>query len=124
MNTSESKPAIDFDHLKRYIGDDIALTKEVFGLFKHQVDMWGKLLNSAADDESWVSVMHSLKGSARAVGALSLADVCEKGEAMTGPRGTEALRAPLLHDVRFSIDKALIEIGRWEYRQTLASMRS
>jgi len=124
MSAPESKPAIDFEHLKRYLGDDIDLTKEVFGLFKHQVDMWGKLLNARADDESWVSVMHSLKGSARAVGALNLAALCEAGETLVGPRGTEALRAQTVHDVQFSIDKALIDIGRWEYRQTLASMRS
>ena len=70
MSTQDSKPEIDFLHLKQYVGDDIALTAEVFGLFKHQVDMWQKLLNASADDESWVSVMHSLKGSARAVGAM------------------------------------------------------
>ncbi len=124
MSTSESKPAIDFDHLKKYLGDDIDLTKEVFGLFKHQVDMWSKLLNAGADDESWVSVMHSLKGSARAVGALNLAAICASGEGLTGARGGKAVRDQAVHDVEFSIDKALIEIGRWEYRQTLASMRS
>ena len=124
MSTQDSKPEIDFSHLKQYVGGDIALTAEVFGLFKHQVDMWQKLLNADADDENWVSVMHSLKGSARAVGAMGLADICEMGEGMVGPRGSKALRDPIVQNVEFSIERVLIEIGRWEYRQTLASLRS
>ena len=124
MNTKDSKPEVDFSHLKQYVGDDISLTAEVFGLFKHQVDMWQKLLNADADDESWVSVMHSLKGSARAVGAMGLADICETGEAMVGTRNSKALREPAVQNIEFSIERVLIEIGRWEYLQTLASLRS
>ncbi len=115
---------IDFDHLKQYVGDDTSLIKEVFGLFKHQVDMWAKGLDPKADDEIWSGVMHSLKGTARAVGAKKLANLCEQGEGMTGENTSEVLREKHAQDVQFSIDKALIEIGRWEYRQTLASMRS
>lgn len=124
MTISESTPEIDFNFLKQYIGDDIELTKEVFGLFKHQIDMWKKGLNATADDETWASVMHSLKGSARAVGATRLAQLCETGENMVGNLGGIATREAHVQDVSFSIDRALIEIGRWEYRQTLASMRS
>ena len=115
---------IDFEHLKQYVGDDTALTQEVFGLFKHQVDMWVKGLDPQADDQIWSGVMHSLKGTARAVGAKNLADLCEKGEAMVGENNNLTTRSEIAHDVQFSIDRALIEIGRWEYRQTLAGMRS
>ncbi len=124
MSQTDSNSEINFEHLKQYVGDDTSLTKEVFGLFKHQVDMWLKLLDAGADDEHWVSVLHSLKGSSRAVGAMGLADLCEAGENMIGPRGIKAIRAPHVQNVQFSIDRALIEIGRWEYRQTLASLRS
>ena len=124
MSTQDSKPEIDFSHLKQYVGDDIALTAEVLGLFKHQVDMWQKLLSADADDENWVSVMHSLKGSARAVGAMGLAGICETGEGLVGTRSSKALRDPIVQNVEFSIERVLIEIGRWEYRQTLASLRS
>ncbi len=115
---------IDFEHLKQYVGDDTALTQEVFGLFKHQVDMWVKGLDPQADDQIWSGVMHSLKGTARAVGAKNLADLCEKGEAMVGENNNLTTRSEIAHDVQFSIDRALIEIGRWEYRQTLAGMRT
>lgn len=120
----EAETEIDFEHLKQYVGDDVSLIKEVFGLFKHQIDMWSKGLDPKADDAVWSGVMHSLKGTARAVGAKNLADLCEQGESMVGEEASYALREKIAQDVQFSIDKCLIEIGRWEYRQTLASMRS
>ena len=119
-----SDTEIDFEHIKQYLGEDIDLTKEVFGLFKNQVDMWSRGMIADADDDSWTAIMHSLKGSARAVGAHRLGKLCAKGEAMTGEKGGVETREAHIHDVKFSIEKALIEIGRWEYRQTLASMRS
>lgn len=124
MSKSDSTPHLDFEHIKQYVGDDTALTQEIFGLFKHQVDMWVRLLIVDVDDETWVSILHSIKGSARAVGAKKLADVCEQGETMIDERSGSAIREVNVHDVQFCIDKVLIEIGRWEYRQTLASMRS
>jgi len=124
MSAQQTSSEINFEHLKRYVGDDIALTAEVFGLFKHQVEMWSKLLDAEADEDSWVSVMHSLKGSARAIGAMGLASLCEKGEAMTKDGTGVAIRAAHVQNVQFSIERALIDIGRWEYRQTLASLRS
>lgn len=124
MSTHDSPPEIDFDHLKQYVGDDIETTKEVFSLFKHQVEMWSRGLDPHADDETWRAIMHSLKGSSRAVGAHNLGELCEVGEAMIGEKNTLEARTLHVHEVKFSIDRALIEIGRWEYRQTLASMRS
>ncbi|MEE9271866.1 MAG: Hpt domain-containing protein [Robiginitomaculum sp.] len=124
MNAPESEKVIDFDHLKNHIGDDVSIIAEVFGLFKHQVEMWSKMLDAHVDDESWVSVMHSLKGTSGAVGAHSLSRLCEKGEAMIGTRGTIAIRQLIIDDVQFDIEQVKIEIGRWEYRQKLASMRS
>ncbi len=119
-----SDTEIDFEHIKQYVGDDIDLTKEVFGLFKNQVDMWARGMMADADDSSWSAIMHSLKGSARAVGAHRLAALCAHGETLVGEKSGEEVREAHIHEVKFSIEKALIEIGRWEYRQTLASMRS
>jgi len=119
-----SDTEIDFEHIKQYLGDDMDLTKEVFGLFKNQVEMWARGMIADANDDSWVAIMHSLKGSARAVGAHRLAELCSKGEGLTCKKGGIEIREIHIHEVKFSIEKALIEIGRWEYRQTLASMRS
>ena len=77
-------PEIDFGHLNRYVDGDVELTREVFGLFRNQVDMWGKGLYPDADDDLWESVTHSLKGTALAVGAVDLANVCERAEDLVG----------------------------------------
>ncbi|HHL42699.1 MAG TPA: hypothetical protein ENJ42_03710 [Hellea balneolensis] len=124
MAFPEPEVEIDFEHLGRYLGDDVAVLSEVFGLFKHQVEMWSKLFDVKAGDEQWRSVMHSLKGSARAIGAKRLASLCEKAETMVGEMAIESHRGRILEDIQFRIDRINIEIGRWEYRQTLASMRS
>jgi len=38
--------AINFSHLRQYVGEDIELTAEVFGMFKHQTEMWCKMLSA------------------------------------------------------------------------------
>lgn len=124
MNIPDPQSEIDFEHLKQYVGEDDALTKEVFGLFKHQVEMWSRGMVFDAEDESWATIMHSLKGTARAIGALNLATLCSKGEGLVGPENKPEIRKRLVQDVQFCIDRVLIEIQRWEYRQTLASLRS
>ncbi|NNC36860.1 MAG: hypothetical protein HKO02_05360 [Hyphomonadaceae bacterium] len=124
MIETDSEPEINFSHLKQYVGDDLDLISEVFALFQHQVELWTRALQFDADDENWKSVMHSLKGTANAVGALNLAALCKSGEGLTGDRCTPALRKQHIHDLNFTIDRVLIEIQRWEYRQTLASLRS
>ena len=72
FDSSISTPVteIDFEHLNRYVAGDPDLTREVFGLFRNQVEMWGRGLRADVDDDMWANVTHSLKGSARAVGGL------------------------------------------------------
>ena len=50
MTPTDSETEIDFDHLNQYVAGDPELTAEVFGLFKNQVDMWGRSLVAEADD--------------------------------------------------------------------------
>ncbi|WP_170144856.1 Hpt domain-containing protein [Litorimonas taeanensis] len=120
----ENSHEIDFEHLNQYVQGDISLTKEVFGLFKHQVEMWGRLLDPAADDDSWGSVIHSLKGSAKAVGATGLAERCERAEQLVGETKTAGGRLVAVQDIEFKISRTITEIQRWEYRQKLNEMRS
>ncbi|MEE9346642.1 MAG: Hpt domain-containing protein [Robiginitomaculum sp.] len=124
MTQITADTAIDFSHLKQYVGDDLALTAEVFGMFRHQTEMWSKLLTAKADDETWTSVTHTLKGSARAVGACGLGDVCEQAEALIGEGASHTARVVAVQDIEGWIDAVLHRIARWEYRQTLAGLRS
>ena len=115
---------IDFDHLNQYVGGDADLTREIFGLFRNQVEMWGKGLQADAEDEIWASVTHSLKGSARAVGAMSLAEACEKAESLVGDDRRPGAREVAVQNLEHRISQVLSEIARWEYQDDMRQLRS
>lgn len=117
-------PEIDFDHLNQYVGGDAALTREIFGLFRNQVEMWGRGLKADAVDEIWASVTHSLKGSARAVGAMGLAEACEKAESLVGDDRRPGAREVAVETLEHRIAQVLSEIVRWEYQDDMRQLRS
>ena len=123
MTSPDSDTEIDFDHLNQYVGGNKSLTAEVFSLFKHQVEMWGRALVVDADDETWASVTHSLRGTALAVGATQLAQLCENAEELVGDSNRPGGRDVALQNIEFRISRTIAEIQRWEYRQTLSKMR-
>ena len=123
MTPNDSDLEIDFEHLDKYVGGDIALTKEIFSLFKNQVEMWGRMLTADADDDTWASVTHSLKGTARAVGAMNLAQMCEDAEQLVGENNRILRREKMVQDIEFKMERSVIEIQRWEYAQKLAEIR-
>jgi len=116
-------PEIDFAHLNRYVDGDPELTREVFGLFRNQVEMWGRGLTADADDDLWSNVTHSLKGSARAVGAVGLAAACEKAEALTGDERRPGAREVAVESLQHRISQVLSEIVRWEYKDDMRILR-
>jgi len=118
-----TEPQIDFDHLNKYVDGDIALTREIFGLFVHQTEMWGRGLDPASDDEVWESVTHSLKGSAKAVGAVNLATLCEAAEALVGDERRMGARDVAVQNIEFAIEQVRTEIQRWEHAQSLKDLR-
>lgn len=123
MSSTDSETEIDFDHLNQYVGGDPDLTAEVFGLFKHQVEMWSRALVVDADDETWTSVTHSLRGTALAVGATKLAELCQNAEELVGGNNRPGGREVALQNIEFRISRTIAEIQRWEYRRTLDRIR-
>jgi HPt (histidine-containing phosphotransfer) domain-containing protein len=117
-------PEIDFEHLNQYVGGDPDLTREVFGLFRNQVEIWGKALMADAEDELWSNVTHSLKGSARAVGAMRLAEACESAESLIGDDRRPGAREVSVDTLEQKIDRVLGEIARWEYADDMRRLRS
>jgi len=124
MEIIDSETEIDFNHLNQYVGGDASLTLEVFGLFKNQIDMWGKQLTSDADDNVWAALTHSLKGTARAIGAMKLAEACERAESLIGEERRLSARQVAVDMMERRIDRAMGEINRWEYQQKINSIRS
>lgn len=115
---------IDFDHLNRYVAGDAGLTREVFGMFRNQVDMLSRSLTSDADDDLWAHVTHSLKGSALAVGAIKLAEQCERAEALIGDDRRPGAREVAVETIEYRISQTLADIVRWEYRDDMNRLRS
>ena len=103
--------AIDLEHLSSYTGGDAALMAEIFGLFREQVALWGQLLSPDAPSGSFRDAAHSLKGSAKGIGAWALADVCSIAEQLSGAEASPAKRAVVVHDIRTELDKVLQDIA-------------
>ncbi len=71
---------LDRDHLARYTMGDSALEQEVLGLFVGQLPETVAMLRASGDAQAWRRAAHTIKGSAKAVGAWKLADAAEHAE--------------------------------------------
>lgn len=76
---------IDRQHLAKYTYGDSALEAEILQLFVTQVEGLVEQLASARETEQWSFVTHTLKGSARAVGAWQIAEMAQRLEAAGPP---------------------------------------
>jgi HPt (histidine-containing phosphotransfer) domain-containing protein len=81
---------IDFEHLRRMTLGDAELEREVLGLFSAQaLRLVGTLAALPADAGAQA---HTLKGSARAIGAFAVADAASRLEAKIA-NGSDASQA-------------------------------
>jgi len=69
---------IDFDHLQRMTLGDAGIEQEVLRMFSAQSALLVETLKAAPPDA--VALAHTLKGSARAIGAFAVADAAERLE--------------------------------------------
>jgi len=79
---TNSLPIVDHVHLARYTLGNTALEFEVLTLFADHTPEYISALKNAATDKEWRDAAHTLKGSARAVGAARVAAVAERAEAV------------------------------------------
>lgn len=84
---------LDRAHLAQYSGGDAALEAELFALLEAQIEACtGRMARAAPGDaQTWRDAAHTLKGSARGVGAMQLGEACEAAE--TRPHDAAALEA-------------------------------
>lgn len=73
-------PAIDIDHLRRFTLGDRELEAELFELFLGQVPTSLTQMQQSKTVESWAFAAHSIKGAARAVGAMKIAQLASEAE--------------------------------------------
>lgn len=84
--------SVDFGYLEGFLGGDVSIALEVVVLFRRQASTWGEGLG--ADNPDWRSVVHTIKGAARGIGANALGDACDKAE-FGGAEDLPAVRAAL-----------------------------
>jgi HPt (histidine-containing phosphotransfer) domain-containing protein len=77
-----SDAPIDRAHLARYTFGSVELELEVLGLFAGQAPETLAMLTAADQTKAWRDAAHTLKGSARAVGAWRVADRAAEAEAL------------------------------------------
>jgi HPt (histidine-containing phosphotransfer) domain-containing protein len=121
----EQGPRVDLAHLNRMTGGDDALAIEVLGLFRQQWDLWARLLEPTTDTLDWGNAAHTIKGSARGIGAWQLAEVC--GTAEEAARSGELTRnqkREWLEVIGMEMDGVLQEIAQIEHKAILQSLRS
>ncbi len=88
---------IDITSLSRNTAGNRRLGREVLGVFRDQIGQYLASLEGAADEQAWRLAAHTLKGAARAVGALRVADLAEAAE---GAASQPAKWAALLPEIR------------------------
>lgn len=91
--------AVDFEYLETFAAGDMQVVTEVLSLFQGQAEGWLTRLDDPA--EGWRDLAHTIKGSARAIGATALGEVADRAE-----RGDPSM-AP---EVRGAVVDALAEI--------------
>lgn len=99
--------AVDFDYLENFTAGDMQVVTEVLDMFRGQAETWQARLTDPGDD--WRDVVHTIKGSARGIGAKALGDVCDKAE-FGDPSQAPLVRAALA-DVLAEIEGYLSRIG-------------
>ena len=87
---------VDFAYLEGYAGGDKQVVAEVLALFQQQAAHW---LETLDDPAGWRDRVHTIKGSARGIGARALgdvADLAEQADAAMAPQVRAALAEVLV----------------------------
>ena len=92
MASKEPSGAMDFAYLEGFAGGDRQVVDEVLALFLVQAQAWGPGLSPA--NSGWRDLVHTIKGSARGIGANALGDVCAQAE-VAGEGDLAAVREAL-----------------------------
>lgn len=75
---------VDLVHLARYTLGNRSLEQEVLGLFLTQSALYLSRLKDAMDEKTWRDAAHTIKGSARGIGAWHVVASAEAAENLQG----------------------------------------
>ena len=116
---------LDREHLKAMTGGDNDLAVEVIEIFRHQAEIWSRMLDPPAEASQWADAAHTLKGASLGIGAILLASKCEKaekaGRSETPPSVTAA--AVMISDIKDALGDTLEEVAQVLYEFTSSPPR-
>ncbi|WP_300376948.1 Hpt domain-containing protein [Henriciella sp.] len=116
---------LDLDHLLSMTGGDADLAEEVIGIFRHQVEIWARLLDPRAPADQWADAAHTLKGAALSIGAHELAERCRVAEEAGRDLPPSAAGAALiLNEVKDEISATLEACSRASHQLSRPGRRA
>lgn len=80
----QTRRPVDLVHLARYTLGNRSLEREVLELFCTQSKLYLRRLRDAATEQAWRDAAHTIKGSARGIGAWRVAQTAEAAESLQG----------------------------------------
>jgi len=101
---------IDLEYLRRMTFGDVGLEREVLGLFARQACQLTATLATAPPEAS--ALVHTLKGSARAIGAVRVAEAAAGLEAVMRDGQVPAQALGLLRDTVAEAEAAIAALLR------------
>ncbi len=75
-----SSVAVDYQHLKVQAADDLEVMREVLQLFLVHSEQLLDELDRTTDEKQWKQLIHTIKGSARGIGAFDVAQAAAHAE--------------------------------------------
>ncbi len=103
---------IDWAHLSRFTLNDRALGCEVLALFAKDAPRHLTLLLGTQDRKSWIEAAHTLKGSARAVGAWAVAECAQAIEVLEISASGEFAEKRLSRSMELALEKLVDALRR------------
>ena len=98
----------DINHLRQFTGGDEDLELEVLELFLENGEKYLALIAAGGDEKSWRTAAHSLKGSARSIGAIDVERAAADVEASETPQ--VAIVAEAFAACRLAIQNHMVEV--------------
>lgn len=95
---------IDLVHLAKYTMGDTELEAEILGMFAKQSQVYFGQLEKAASAKEWQMAAHTLKGSARSVGACHVAGLAKEAEKLPDDAASDDRQA-FLAKMRDELDQ-------------------
>lgn len=96
---------LDLGFLQQFTAGDLQLEREILTLFFLELPSMYGLLQNASSMQQWKTAMHTLKGTARSVGAWNLAELVCSLEALDGPLLDPIRKQQGLHRIQNDMDK-------------------